>query len=198
MTTPIFNLTMEQGAYWTNTFNWYGGGKQMAPIEEVLEGYPTILTVTAHGLPTVSDTPVIVSGVEGVAQLNSTDTGIELATRLDANTFSMPISTVGEIATPGKLGEITWYAPSIITGYTARCTIRKNWHSTTSIAELTTANGGCVVVEADASVQLIVTAAATAAFTFVDAVYDVELVPPGGDIVRLLQGSIHLSREITT
>jgi len=199
MTTPIFNLEMEQGAYWTHTFNWYGGGKQMAPIEDVVEGYPTIIRVTAHGLPTVSDTPVIVSGVEGVLQLNSTDTGIELATRIDADTFSVPVSTVGEIATPGKLGEITWYAPSVITGYTGRCQIRKNWHTTNFIAELTTANGGLVIVEADASFQLILSAAATAAFDFVDAVYDIEAVPPGGgdDVVRILKGNIHFDREMT-
>lgn len=197
MTTPIFNLPMEQGAYWTNTFNWYGGGKQMAPIENIVEGYPTIIRVTAHGLPSVSDTPVIISGVDGVSELNSADTGIEPATYIDANTFSIPISTVGEVATPGNLGEITWFAPTVITGYSARCQIRKNWHTTAFIAELTVANGGLVVVEADASFQLIVTAAASAAFTFVNAVYDLEAIPPSGDIVRLVKGAIHLDREMT-
>jgi len=197
MTTPIFNLTMEQGAYWSHTFNWYGGGKQMAPIENIQVGYPTIIRVTGHGLPTVSETPVIVSGVEGANELNSTDTGIELATRIDANTFSMPVSTVGETMVQGQLGEITWFAPTVITGYTGRCKIRKNWHTSDVIVELTTANGGLVVVEADASFQLIVSAAATTAFDFVDAVYDVEAVPPNGDIVRLFKGAIHLDREIT-
>jgi len=197
MTTPIFNLTMEQGAYFTQTWNWYGGGKQMAPIEDITIGYPTVLKVTGHGLPTVSDTPVIVSGVDGIDDLNSRNTGIELAARIDANTFSLPVSSVAHIWTPGT-GEITWYAPATITGYTARCTIRKNWHTSTPIVVLTSAGGGCVVTEADASVQIIVSAAATTAFDFVDAVYDIEMVPPAGDIVRLVMGNIHLSREMTT
>ena len=63
--TPRFELDMEQGATFNYTFHWYAGGKFMAPIEEIIVGYPTIIKVTAHGLPTISDTPVIISGVDG-------------------------------------------------------------------------------------------------------------------------------------
>jgi len=127
--TPRFELDMEQGATFNYTFHWYAGGKFMAPIEEITVGYPTRIKVTAHGLPTISDTPVIISGVDGCEILNSKDTGIEEAIYVDADHFDMPQSTVADKWVPGT-GEMTYHQPSDITGFTARMQIREKWHST--------------------------------------------------------------------
>jgi hypothetical protein len=127
--TPEFAIDIEQGTTFQHTFHWYGGGKFMAPIEDIQVGYPTVITVTGHMLNSVSPTPVIISGVEGCPDLNSEDTGIEPATRNDADTFQMPVSTVGDTWKEGT-GEITYFMPTDLTGYTGRMQIRKNWYST--------------------------------------------------------------------
>lgn len=194
--TPEFPLVMEQGADFNNTFNWYAGGKVVAPIANLTVGAPTIITVTAHGMPTNSDTPVIVSGVEGAVSVNADLLGIEWASYIDANSFSLPISTVGEVYVAGT-GEITWFKPGNITGFTAEMHIRKNWYSTAIIHTLTTENGGLTLTEEDASVAIFIAGATTGGFTFTNAVYDIKMIDPGGLITRAFQGSIYLDKAVT-
>jgi len=196
MSTPNFPLDIEQGADFINTFHWYAGGKSMAPIEDIQIGYPTRIKVTGHGLPSVSDTPVIISGVDGLRDINSTDLGIEEAIYVDANYFDMPISSVGETWVIGT-GEITWHTPTNITGFTARMQIRAKKYSSSFIHELTTENGGITLTVADASIALSIPAATTAGFAFVGAWYDIELIGPGGDITRVVEGELTLIREVT-
>lgn len=196
MSIPTFDLGMAQGSDWAATFNWYGGGKFMAPIEEIDPGYPTRIRVSSHLLPSSSDTPVIISGVKGMEILNSKDTGIELCKRIDDDYFEVPISTVAKDWCLGT-GEITYYRPTDIVDFIARCKFRKYWHSRTVISELTTENNGIILDPNDASIQLQRTAAQTALFTFDSCVFDVELESPGGIVTRVAQGTIHLSREST-
>ncbi len=194
--TPEFPLDIEQGASFSNTFNWYGGGKAMAPIEEIVVGYPTIIKATAHGLPTNSDTPMILSGIAGAEILNSSDLGIEEAVFIDVDHYSMPVSTVRHIWVVGS-GEMTWYRPSDITNFTARMHIREKWYSAAFIHELTTENGGITLTVEDASILLEISAVDTAAFTFNQAFYDVELISPAGVVTRVFKGVITLIKEIT-
>jgi hypothetical protein len=193
---PHFDLDMQQGSDWAAGFNWYGGGKFMAPIEEIDPGYPTKIRVTGHLLPSISDTPVILSGVQGMEILNSKRTGIELCTRIDDDYFSVPISTVAQEWLLGT-GEITYYRPTDITGYTARCHFRKRWHDPNFIKELTSANGRILLTVEDAGIQLQLTAEDTAAFTFDKCVFDVEMVSPLGVVIPACKGTITLGKEIT-
>lgn len=196
MSIPTFHLPMAQGTDWATTFNWYGGGKFLAPIEEIDPGYPTRIRVTSHLLPTVSSTPIIISGVIGMEILNSKDTGVELCDREDADYFTVPISTVAKEWVLGT-GEITYWQPTNITSYTARCHLRKKWYSTTYLQELTTENGGIVLTANDASIQLQLTAVQTAALDFDTCYFQVEMISPGGIVARVAQGSITMDREIT-
>lgn len=194
--TPRFELDMEQGATFNYTFHWYAGGKFMAPIEEITVGYPTRIKVTGHGLPTVSDTPVIISGVDGCDILNSEDLGIDEAIYVDVDHFDMPQSTVADTWIPGT-GEITYHKPSDINGFTARMQIREKWHSKTVIHELTTENGGIVLTVEDASIELTILPIDTATFLFNEAVYDIEMIAPSGVITRVIEGTITLHKEVT-
>jgi hypothetical protein len=196
MSVPRFDLIIEQGSDFTDTLNWYGGGKAMKPIEDICVGYPTRIKVTAHGLPTVSDTPVIISGVDGCEILNSTGTGIEEAIYIDVDHFDMPVSTVKDIWEVGS-GEITWHRPTDIVDWTARMQIRQKWQDTDFIYELTTENDGIVLDDNDASIQLFIPASTTMDFGFVTAWYDVEMISPTGETVRVFSGKITLTREMT-
>jgi hypothetical protein len=194
--TPRFHLYVEQGCNFDHTLQWLNDGMFMAPIELIQEGYPTVVTVTAHGLNSRSPHPVELSGIEGCQALNSTGTAMPLCTRIDDNTFSVPLSSQGKIWEPGT-GEITYAIPTDLTGYTGRCVIRKNWYSNTVIHEMTTENGGMILTAEDGSIQLLIPKATTAAFSFREAWYDVDLTAPGGYEQRVFKGPITLEREVS-
>lgn len=205
---PEFPLHIQQGADFDHTLNWYGGGKFIAPIEDLEVGYPTIITVTGHGLNATSPTPVVISGADGLddegrtvelRNLNSVDTGIDLGSRVDDNRFSMPVSTVGEIWKPGT-GEITYWRPSDIDGWSGELRIRKNWHSQTILHTISTALGTMTLDGSDGSIRLQIPASVTAGFAFFGAVYDLDLDTSGtfgnGTITRVFRGPVKLHRDM--
>jgi hypothetical protein len=197
MSTPKFPLDIDQGGSFTTTFNWYGGGMFMAPSEEVRVGYPTIIKVTGHGLPQVSDTPVILSGIDGAIALNSVEHSIEEAKYIDADHFSMPVSTVKDVWVTGS-GECTYHKPvQDLATYTGKMHIREKWHSPDFIHELTTENGGITLTTEDASILLVITAADTALFTFNQAHYDIDLIDSSGIVTRFAEGIVTLNKGIT-
>lgn len=195
MATPSYHLDMEQGASFVNTFQWLAGGKFIAPIDDIQLGYPTLITVTGHGLNSRTPHPVIISGVEGCPDLNSQDTGISLATRIDEDVFSMPVSTVAD-EWEGGTGEITYFLPTDLTGYTGEMKIRKNWHSTEVIHTISTAAGTMILTPEDGSIEISIAAIDTALFTFVNAVFDIDLTV-GAHVARPIKGTIRLHKEIT-
>lgn len=194
--TPQFHLYVEQGVNFDHTFQWLNGGMFMAPIELIQEGYPTVVTVSGHGLPTGTAHPVIISGVEGIPRLNTENTELFLATRLDDNRFSIPVSSVGKQWEAGT-GELTYHLPTDMTGYTGRCVIRRNWYEQTAIHEMTTENGGIVLEIESGSIQLLIPKATTAGFTFRNAWYDVDMIHPSGAEFRVFKGPITLEREVS-
>lgn len=92
-----------------------------------------------------------------------------------------------------------------LTGYTARMQVRKTVDSEDVLLELTTANGRIdltpVVGPPEYNVLLVVEAADTAALqaTPFDRKwrYDLELVPAGGEVVRMLKGKFVVDLEVT-
>jgi len=196
--TPLYELSMEQGASWYCTVNWYGGGVFRAPIEEITPGYPTIIRVSEHNVPVSSPSPMIISGVLGAEILNSADTAIELVNRMDADTLTIGISTVACEWVPGT-GEVTHHLPTVLSsGFTGRCQLRKSWNSSVVIAEMTTENGGMVLEGDDGSIRLIQTAAETAALNFTKAYGDVEVIETAsGEVTRVFRIAVTFDREYT-
>lgn len=198
MYVPHYEVPLIQGADWTPTLHWYAGGPFMAALEEIDPGYPTKIKVTSHGLPQVSATPVIISGVEGMEILNSKDLAILHASYVDDDHFSLPASTIGREWVIGT-GELTYFQPTDISGMTFRAKLRSRVHNGEVLAEMTTANGGIITVEEDASIQLFLSSVDTAALSFTRGYVDVEAVTAGSpDIVqRVFSLSVDLIREST-
>jgi hypothetical protein len=63
--------------------------------------------------------------------------------------------------------------------------------------ELTTENGGLTLGGVDGTVTLYMSHTDTAALGFVSAVYDLELVLPDGDVIKLVSGKIALVKEVS-
>jgi hypothetical protein len=87
-------------------------------------------------------------------------------------------------------------SPVDFTDSTARLHVRSKFSSTDTLIELTTKNGG-IELGSDGSVELSMSADATADLTFSRGVYDLEIVPPSGEPYKIVKGNVFLKREVT-
>jgi hypothetical protein len=87
--------------------------------------------------------------------------------------------------------------PVDLTGYTARMQIRSNVTASAVLMELTVGNGRIIIDGPEGIIRLYVSHTDTTAITWKAGVFDLELVEPGGDVVRLIQGTIRCSPEVT-
>lgn len=90
-------------------------------------------------------------------------------------------------------------SPVNLTGYSARMQVRRKLSDPDPpLLELTTQNGGIAITNAaEGRFELFVSASDTAALSFRSGVYDLELVAPSGDVIRLFEGNAILSPEVT-
>lgn len=86
--------------------------------------------------------------------------------------------------------------PIDLTGYSARMQVRDTVDSPAFHIELTDANGRIALGGTAGTIQLTIAATDTAALTFEDAVYDLELVN-GATVTRLVYGGVQLRPEVT-
>lgn len=85
-----------------------------------------------------------------------------------------------------------------LSGHTARMHIRQKIAASDVLYELTTTNGGLVINGLAGTVDLYISDEDTATFQFRNAVYDLELEDTGtGEVVRVLQGAVQVSPEVT-
>lgn len=84
-----------------------------------------------------------------------------------------------------------------MTGWTARMHFRK--YTSSSIIELdaNTINGKLTINTADSSVEIILSENDTASLGSVKYVYDIELLDPSLKPIRLVQGNVSVSLEVT-
>tara|TARA_R110000868_G_scaffold135264_2_gene347709 strand:+ start:3613 stop:3966 length:354 start_codon:yes stop_codon:yes gene_type:complete len=84
-----------------------------------------------------------------------------------------------------------------LTGATARMTGRKRLTDTATLFALTSGAGNMVVDATAGSVTTTITAAVTAAYTFDYGVYDLEVIEADGTVLRVVEGVVQLSKEVT-
>lgn len=87
--------------------------------------------------------------------------------------------------------------PIDITGYTGRLQARTDYSAQEAYITLTTANGGIDINGSAGEVAIYMSDEQTAALSVLKGVYDLELVAPNGDVIRLVQGTVTLSLEVT-
>lgn len=84
-----------------------------------------------------------------------------------------------------------------MTGYTLRSQARKNYDSEEPFFDLSLGDGIEWVDQGTGKFALVLSAEQTAALTIALGVFDVEATAPNGDVSRLVQGQVKLSREVT-
>ena len=96
---------------------------------------------------------------------------------------------------------VTWKdsnnVPVDLTGYTARMQFRPSVNAPTVYFSATSTDGRIVLGGATGAITINISAVETTAFTFVSAVYDLELQSASGVVTRLLEGGVSVSREVT-
>jgi len=83
-----------------------------------------------------------------------------------------------------------------LTGFSARMQIRQTIDAITPELDVTDADPELEVIEVDSEVKLTLSAAVTAAWTFTEAVYDIEVFQ-GSFVKRVVKGSIQVDKEVT-
>lgn len=88
------------------------------------------------------------------------------------------------------------------TGFTARMQVRESFESATAIIDLTTsanANGDVITLGGvNGEIEIFISDETTTAVTIDGGVYDLELeAPAGGDVTRVLQGTVVFDPEVT-
>lgn len=99
---------------------------------------------------------------------------------------------------------LTWTAgspaaPVDLTGWSAHMQVRpSNADADGEVyVDLSSTGGGIILGGTAGTIELIITAVDTAVLSFNVAAYDLKMTDPEGQITRLLQGSVTLSREVT-
>ena len=87
--------------------------------------------------------------------------------------------------------------PINLMGYTARTQFRPSVDSAQVLYEGTTENGHITVTGQEGEVTLKIPADITSAWTFNAAVFDLEIISPGGDVTRLVEGAVKVTPEVT-
>jgi hypothetical protein len=161
------------------------------PISAIQKTAPVRLTVTAHGMP--ADWPCWLEGVSGWSALNR-DKGRErfrIAATVDADTLEFnDLNGASQNATGGHL---VYQAPVDLTGASAAMTIR----DAAGAVLLALTLGAGLTFDGPGRLLLTLTAAQTAAITWLKGVYDLELTMSDGSVSRWVEGEVLVSREQT-
>lgn len=96
-----------------------------------------------------------------------------------------------------KQGEGESAPAADLTGCAARMQIRESVDAAAPIIELSTTNGRLSITPLAGRIDMVIAATDTAAMNFETGVHDVELITAGGEVTRLVQGKVKLSREVT-
>lgn len=87
--------------------------------------------------------------------------------------------------------------PKDLTGWTAKMQIRPKPGQPEALTLSTDAPGGITINGAAGEVTVTILPAQSSAITIRRGVYDLELTSPGGEVFRLIEGTVTVSPEVT-
>ena len=194
MSTPTkVNFKIYQGSTFREVIRWESNVITYKPITNITKAAPMVVTAVGHVVPL--GWRVKIADVVGMKEVNSVDNYIiATSTTSDTVTFNSVNSSSYTAYTSG--GTLYYNQPSSLSGVTARMQIRAKLGSTTTLDELTTANGKIILDDTAKTITLLVSATDTALYTFSSAVYSLEVIS-GIVVTPLIYGNITLDKEIT-
>jgi hypothetical protein len=191
MKPAILNLDIAQGTTLRDTMRLMQPRYEYKPITAIAATAPVRLTVD-HGL--TGNWLAWVEGAQGMPALNrSVRERPHRVDVIDAETLELNALSAFDLNPSG--GQLIYKPPIDLTGATARMQIRAQIGGAL-LLELNTDNGG-LAITGPGTLTRTLTAAQTAALTWTEAVYDLEVEYADGTVQRYLQGAVTVSREVT-
>jgi hypothetical protein len=200
-----FDFTIYQGSTLQLPVRWESDTIEYRPITAISKSAPVVITAVGHGIPT--GWWVTINSVKGMTQINAVNTpprdaDYKQVTVLTNDTVSLNQVNSLNYSAYTSGGAIQFNAPVDMTGYEARMMIRRKLKDTEIIETLTSTDvrlpaAGITIDNTDKIILIKMSPTLTDDLTFSTAVYDLEMVAPNGDVYRILEGSITLSREVT-
>lgn len=198
--TPI-DLTITRGDTFEKPFRRASKPLIYKAISGITKSGPVVITATGHGVP--DGWPVAVASVVGMREINGSSPpksrDYHAATNLTANSISINDIDSSLFHTYTSGGYVIYRTPFDLTGYTGRMHIRETQASSTTLMELTSANGKILIDTALYTVTILIPATDTAAITWNYGEYDLELVSSGvtPTVKKLAYGSVYVVGEVT-
>jgi len=185
------DLHIVQGATLRDTLRLMQPRYEYRPITGI-SGSPLRLTVD-HGLP--GSWLAWVEGVNGMQGVNRSPRTERphRVTVVDAATLE--INALSAFGLNPSGGQLIYKPPVDLTGATARMQVRDK-PGGELLLELSTANGGLTMTGAG-TIDRAISAAATAAITWAEGVYDLEVTYADGTVHRYFEGAVTVSPEVT-
>lgn len=194
------NITIEQGKTFELVLRWATDLITYKPITGITQAAPAVVTCAAHGVP--DGWPVAITSVKGMTQINAEHTpprgrDYKPATKVDTNTLSFDTINSAGYSAYISGGYVQYDTPVGLTGYTAAMAI-KDRVGGTELIRLTDANGRIVIDPIGCTVTMTIAAVDTAAMTWTQGVYDLEMVSATGVVSCPLAGNVIVTPEVTT
>lgn len=184
------DLHIVQGATLRDTLRLMQPRYEYRPIT-ALGGSPLRLTVD-HGLP--GNWLAWVQGVNGMQGINRSQREKPHRVKV-VDESTIEINALSAFGLNPSGGQLIYKPPVDLTGATARMQIRAGLGGAL-LLELNTENGG-LAITGPGTLTRTLSATETAALTWTDGVYDLEVEYSDGTVQRYLQGAVTVSREVT-
>lgn len=198
MSCQTLDLEIKQGKTFSFAIKWGASPILFIAVQGITKGAPAVVSATAHGLP--SGWPVAVESVLGMTEINALNnpplaSEYKTVTVLNVNSLSLDGVNSSLFHTYTSGGFLRTYTPVGLAGYIARMKIKDRIGGTT-IANLVSPTN-ITLDDVTKTITITIAAAVTAAYTFSNGVYDLELESAGGIVTEVAAGKVKLIKEVT-
>lgn len=122
---PVRKIVIAGGQTFVDRVAWCEAPYTFKTISAVTLGWPTTITVTAHGVPNGVTVPVWIQNVKGPTALNTTADTPHYAQYADANSLTLVgVNTGGMTAYTANSAVLAYMPPKNITNWIARTQFR--------------------------------------------------------------------------
>ena len=193
------DLTIKQGKTFRHVIRWETTPIVYKAISAISKSAPVSLAVTGHGMPDGWNAAIV--SVQGMTQINAQNTppkesDYHKSTVIDGNTIEFNDINAADYSTYRSGGYLQYNTPKDLAGYSARMSIKTKVGGTELESFNSTAED-IVIDNTDKTITILISATDTAAMTWTNGEYELEMVDANGEVTQLLTGRVTVEREIT-
>lgn len=194
------DLVIYKGSTFTRVVRWASLPYVYTPITAITKAAPVVITATGHGLR--DGWSALVASAGGMRQINAKyspprESEMHRVTVVDANRVSFNTIDSTRFSTYTSGGSLVSFTPADLAGYTARMMVRQYAGATGDPLLSLTSPADIVLDNTEHTITVTIDAATTAAITWEDGEYDLELESATGVVTKVLTGNVTVINEVT-